>query len=402
LTVSAAPAGLGPGAGEQQSAAGTARSGLPVRWRSPLLIAGFVLLCGVVIALLVPSGSGPVNTYLDPTSVSSSGARALADILAGRGTRVVPVYTPAAALATVRRGATTIVITSPGVLTGRELSLLAAAPASLLVVGPDPAALSALAPAVTATGQYGLLRAQPGCALPSARLAGNADVGGLGMRLAPDVAGVACYHTQGAAFLISYTAGSRTTTVLGSGTAMQNRYLARLGNAALTLNLLSYRGTVAWLVSQPTAASAPARTVSSFWGLVPLGAYLVAAELGIAVVLTALWRARRFGPLVSEQLPVPVRASETTEGHARLYQAHRSRDQAGAALRDGVLSRLIPALGLPPSAPRDALVARVAQRSTLSQARVSELLFGPPPDSDTALVRLADDLDALEREVRTS
>ena len=128
----------------------------------------------------------------------------MADILASRGTRVVPVYTPAAALATVRDGATTIVVTSPSLLTSSELSSLAAAPASLLVVGPNPAALSALAPPVTAAGHYGLLPVQPACALPAARLAGNADVGGLSMRLTAGVAGVACYPVRGAAFLTSY------------------------------------------------------------------------------------------------------------------------------------------------------------------------------------------------------
>ena len=53
------------------------------------------------------------------------------------------------------------------------------------------------------------------------------------------------------------------------------------------------------------------------YGLVPGPVYLVIAEIAVALVLTALWRMRRFGPLVFEPLPVVVRASETAEGHGR-------------------------------------------------------------------------------------
>ncbi len=65
----------------------------------------------------------------------------------------------------------------------------------------------------------------------------------------------------------------------------------------------------------------------------PLAAWLVAIQLGVALLLAALWRARRLGPLVTERLPVVVRASETVEGHARLYRSRRARDRVAATLR---------------------------------------------------------------------
>ena len=124
-------------------------------------------------------------------------------------------------------------------------------------------------------------------------------------------------------------------------------------------------------------------------------------QLGVALLLAALWRARRLGPLVTERLPVVVRASETVEGHARLYQSRRARDRAAAALRQAAVTRLAPALGLPPNAEprrRDRGAGRPVQPRT--RREIDAMLYGPAPGSDAELVTLASDLDALEGEVR--
>ena len=73
-------------------------------------------------------------------------------------------------------------------------------------------------------------------------------------------------------------------------------------------------------------------------------------QLCLAVVLLALWKGRRIGPLVAEELPVVVRASETVEGRGRLYRSRRARDRAADALRTATLQRLLPRLGLGPNA----------------------------------------------------
>ena len=69
------------------------------------------------------------------------------------------------------------------------------------------------------------------------------------------------------------------------------------------------------------------------------------------LVLVALgavfWRSRRVGPLVVENLPVVVRASETMEGRARLYERSNSRLHALDALRVGTVARLARTCGLP-------------------------------------------------------
>lgn len=365
-----------------------------------------VLLAGIVVALLQPPVG--VSTYLDPggAGTETDGAHALADLLAGRGDSVITAVTPAAAEADVASagpGPVTLVVTSTGLLTARQLAGLARSPADRFLVGPDQAALAALAPGVTLVGTapVGVLR--PGCDLPAARLAGSADMGGLRLALQPGQAGAElCYPTDGSASLVRYTADGRVITVLGTGNALTNGSLAEQGNAALALNLLPARARVVWLVPGlgPAGGTTATGGQKSFLSLVPLPAYLVTIELAFAVVLTALWRMRRLGPLVPEPLPLAVRASETVEGQAALYRSRRARDRGALALRTAMLARTLPVLGLAPDARREEVISAVSARSGSDMTRVGAIVFGPAPSDDAALVALADDLDTLEREVR--
>jgi hypothetical protein len=104
---------------------------------------------------------------------------------------------------------------------------------------------------------------------------------------------------------------------------------------------------------------------------------------------------------VAERLPVVVRASETAEGHAGLYRSRRARGRAAAALRAAMLARTLPALGLAPDARPGEVISAVSARSGSGAKAIEAMLFGPAPRDDAALVALADDLDALEREVRS-
>ncbi|HUZ27001.1 MAG TPA: DUF4350 domain-containing protein [Streptosporangiaceae bacterium] len=368
-------------------------------WRVPLAIIMFVLLAGTAIALLQP---GPaVAGYLSPDAKGPGGTHALADILTERGHGVQTVTSAGAAVAAVAPG-TTLVITSPYLLTAGELRALGRTPASLVIAEPDPAALATLAPQVTQDGGAPVGPLLPACALRAATLAGPADLGGPGLRVRPGTPGVAqCYISDGLATLVQFRSGGRLITVLSTGDPLTNAYLARQGNAALAINLLSSGGRIVWLVpSFPSGPAAGDGGSRSFGSLVPLAARLVAIQLGVALLLTALWRARRLGPLITERLPVVVRASETVEGHARLYQSRHARDRVAAALRAAALTRVLPAIGLPPAAAPAAVTAALAARSTLDEARVADLLYGPAPGSDAALITLASDLDALEGEVR--
>jgi hypothetical protein len=110
---------------------------------------------------------------------------------------------------------------------------------------------------------------------------------------------------------------------------------------------------------------------------------------------------RRFGPLVFEPLPVLVRASETAEGHGRLYRSRRARGRAATALRSASVVRITTRTGLPQTASPEAVCRELARRTGRGEGEIHAMLFGPAPGDDAALVKLASDLDVLEGEVLT-
>jgi hypothetical protein len=385
------------------------------RWRAPLGIVLVVLLGGALIALLQPSGP---TGYLDPRDPGQSGARALANILAQRGEPVTRAGTVESAEAAARADGVTLVITSPGLLSARQLGSLAAVRGSLVLVEPVGAALTALAPEAAVAGHASLGTTDPGCGLTAARLAGRADMGGVLLHSTARGAWQ-CYPVDGYPTLVRYSApatgrpatgnspttGSRTITLLGTGAPLTNQYLAARGNAALALDLLTGSSRIVWLVPPLPPAGAtggnPADASQSLFSLIPWPAYLVTIQLAIAVGLAAMWRMRRLGPLVAEPLPVIVRASETVEGHGRLYRSRRSRDRASAVLRDAALDRLTTRLALPRGVGPDAVCATLAARTGREAGAIRATLFGPVPPDDATLVTLAHDIDTLEGEVRT-
>jgi Domain of unknown function (DUF4350) len=418
---SARPGGqAGPGGPADPGARGRpgARGMRPVtgwrRWRAPAAVVAIILAGGVVIAML--QVGAPASGQLDPRSVGPGGTHALAALLAGQGKHVSTAITAAAALAQARGPHTALVITHPGLLGTSSLLELAATRADLLIVAPSPRALRALTSDVTVAARAPVASHAPGCPWPGARLAGPADMGGLLLRSAAP-GGWRCYPVSraagvlggttgggpptraGYASLVRYGSGGRIITVLGTGAPLTNRYLGRDGNAALALNLLTGDSRVVWLVPGPVAAAG--RGSRSISGLIPTPVYLVAAEIAVALVLAALWRMRRFGPLVFEPLPVVVRASETAEGHGRLYRSRHARGRAAAALRAASVARITARTGLPQTASPEAVCRELARRTGRDEQQIQALLFGPVPGDDAALVKLARDLDALEGQVLT-
>jgi uncharacterized protein DUF4350 len=391
------PAPLGPG-------------GRPVltgwrQWRAPVTVMLLVLLGGLIVALLQvrPPVAGP----LDPNDTGPFGTHALVALLQHRGQTVIRAGSVATAVAQARARGTTMVVTSPQELARGELAELARVPAGLLLVAPGHDALAALAPAVTLAGPADPVRdLPPRCTLPGAVSAGRADLGGLLLRSAAPGA-FRCYPRSAAtpfsfSFLVRYATPGHIVTVLGTGAPLANANLGASGNAALALNLLAASPRIVWLVPGPLPAPAAAHPGQhTLTSLIPGQVWAVVIQLGVVVVLLALWRMRRLGPLVTEPLPVVVRACETVEGHGRLYRSRRARDRAAAALRDGALGRIVIRLGLPRNVTADAACQELAGRTGRDSGEIRAILFGPVPGDDAALVKLAADLDALEGQVLT-
>ncbi|WP_203597654.1 DUF4350 domain-containing protein [Actinomadura bangladeshensis] len=375
------------------------------RWRSARGVVAALLALAVIAVILAALRPSTPPEALDPESPKQDGALALTEILRQHGTGVTVARTMEDALLAADPGGV-MVVTRTERLTDDDLRMLSGTQVDLLLVRPTAYALDELAPQVRRSGPSFEETAAPGCPLPVASLAGAVafhesetyEVTG---------PGTACYPTEyGGARVVQVSTGSRTVTVLGSASPLTNRRLAEEGNAALAMNLAGVGSTTVWLVPNlPEAGEAAGR--QSLGDLLPFGVKLFFLELLVAVLLVALWRARRLGPVVAEALPVIVRSAETVEGRARLYRAGRARDRASDALRSGARERLVPLLGLPlgsaqdPSAAQE-IVAAVARRTPYDETYVGAALYGPEPLDDAGLIALTGVLDDLERQVRQS
>jgi hypothetical protein len=186
-------------------------------------------------------------------------------------------------------------------------------------------------------------------------------------------------------------------TVVGSTEFMTNGDLLRAGNAALAMNLAGGHPRLVWYAPQHIEGESSGS--ATIFDLIPDNIIWVVVQLSLTVLLIAIWKGRRVGPLVAEDLPVVVRASETVEGRGRLYRSRRARDRAAQALRAATLQRILPRIGLGAGTPASAVVIAISQRSGLPPEALRHILFGPPPAGDADLTQLARALDDVERQV---
>ncbi|WNG92529.1 DUF4350 domain-containing protein [Mycobacterium sp. ITM-2016-00318] len=359
----------------------------------------------VVLAIVVIGVVGTVSTLLtaprpggrmDPAATSSEGAHALVSMLRDRGVDVVVAEDIAAVERAARPDSLVLTVQTRDLVDDDVLHRLAAVPGDRLVMEPISRTREILAPGVrrSAGGTQG---GPPDCDLREAERAGDVRFGASDTFEAVDDAPVTkCY--EGA--VVRYSSAGRTVTVVGSADFMANAGLLKEGNAALAMNLAGTQPRLIWYAPQhPEGDSSGAATLSD---LIPPNVKWMVVQLCLVVLLLAVWKGRRLGPLVAEHLPVVVRASETVEGRGRLYRSQRASDRAADALRTATLQRLVPRLGLGPNADDAAVVAAVAQRCGRDAGAVGHLLFGPPPAGDNDLVNLANALDDIERQVAQS
>jgi hypothetical protein len=366
------------------------------RWRWPLVVLSLLVVTGLLAALTATRREG----NLDPDSAAPEGARAVVRILRAHGVRV-EVVRSLTGLRPADEG--TILVADPRLTPYDTLLDLAGARADVVVLAPDAVALGALGLDVAPDGRVSARTAEPRCDDADAIAAGPARAGGSLYRLAEPTDGgslAACYPegpgTGNGSVVVADRPGNRIT-VVGQTDVLRNAYLAAEGNAALALRLLGHHGTLQWYVPDP--AELPTGQAPTIGELLPPWTRWVPVQLALVVLVVALWRGRRLGPLVAEPLPVVVRAAETPEGRARLYRRARARPLAAAVLRTAALRRLARRLQ---AATPGQLADRVVTATGRDVDAVRSVLVGRAPEDDAALVRLAGDLARIEQDVRGS
>jgi len=373
------------------------------RWRRarwPVLVIVALLALAGLSAIARPTTS---STPLAPDNPGPNGARAVAEVLRDQGVDVTYVTTVADALAAAADGGTLLVAQSDFML-DEQADAIAEVPADLVLVNPMDSLLAA-ATADGATTAYdwstGSDARSARCDDPAAQAAGTLRSDGVGFS---DLDGTStiCFPSPDdptvGAYLV-HEADGRTVRAVDTTAVLRNDTITEDGNAALALWTLGAHDRLVWLVPDPFDTSltgeedeTPALSLPPWTGVVGL-------QLLVVVLVVALWRGRRLGPLVTEDLPVVVRAAETTRGRGRLYRRTGARGHAAAGLRASAADRLATRLGLPRSADAATLVDAVARATGRPGEQVAQLLYGPPPADDAALLELARHLDRIESEV---
>ncbi|MFK3834301.1 DUF4350 domain-containing protein [Microbacterium sp. NPDC087868] len=368
-------------------------------------IIGWVVVAALVVGvawvgLQIAATAPSERRSLDPEGRGDAGALALAEILRDQGVEV-DVYRSHVEARDALDESTTLVMTNPYTLSDEGLAEL---------MGPaDRVVFLSVGAHLLDDLDLGAYSSAPLAEVDAQCTAGEfAEVGTIepDRLMTPDSGVEWCFgDEEGAAVLINDSDGRRTSIVDGSR-LFSNAYLAENGNAALGLALLGQTDRVVWYVPSLGDSDLEATSPETLGTLTPPWVTPAIILLMLSGAAAALWRGRRFGPLVAETLPVTVRASETMHGRARLTAKAADAPHAALAIRDGAQRRLARRLGLTARATSDEVADAASDRLRIPRGTLQALLAGPLPTDDAALVelarRLADLEEAVEKTHRTA
>lgn len=367
------------------------RLGIVLVWVAVAL----VVLFGVLAVWLAGAGSEVGEHRRSPLDPGPDGTMALAEVLRAQGVEVTVTHSFGDTALSLGGDDTMLVLDDDWwVLTEETSAELRSLSPHLLLVQPSDDALAALAPGVDYAG-FGGGALEADCELPAVQRAGSVTGAGEAYT-APSDATRCLVDAAGSASLVRITDGDGEVTVLGAGELLTNDQITDAGNAALALGLLGEQPRLVWYqpdIDDYALDGGGLAGRQADW-YVPLVVLLLLVGLAAAI-----WRGRRMGPVVIEDLPVEVRSSETMEGRARLYERGGARDHALATLRTGTLARLARTLGLGGRATPEEVVAASAAATGRDPATVRFLLQDATASGDSALVGLSDALLRLEDEV---
>ena len=370
--------------------------------RSLFWIGVVAILVLLAVASLASIGVTTSTDTLSATNPGPAGAQALVQVLRADGVTVDAPRTLVTATREARAAAssTTLVLYDPtSVLSSVQLQSLRSLASNIVLIVPSTPELDTFAPGVDHAGVVDY-SAPANCSFRPARRAQSVSGLEQGYRITGAVRkAVGCLGHGSVYSLVRIENSGQTVTVLGSTTILTNQSIPLAGNAALALGLFGETRHLVWY--RPSLADAPGVAVD---GAIPNPPWvqLVIILAGLVVLAAAVWRGRRLGPIVVERMPVTVRASETQEGRARLYQKASARTHALDSLRIGTITRMARLCGLPQLATVDEVIAAVVAATGRTAVSVRALLLDDIPTSDVRLVHLSDDLQRLEDDLERS
>lgn len=375
-----------------------------LRWRWLISVSAVALVVVSALALAEPPSSTR-NLSLD--NHRPNGAMAMAEVLRDQGLTVTEVATLQDAYLELLAGGT-LVIANYEFFSDEQIKTIQRHDGELIWVEPFANELQELGPELSRVVAASDTSVPAACDVPAAVNAESlTDVRGNYSLTDPPDSVTLCFTDDGltGASVHIDRPGRGSEHILADRTILSNGALATDGNAALAFNLFGSDGTLVWYVGDPADETLFAQDqpgASYFAPTTPAWLSPLVVSLAITGFVAALWRGRRMGALVSEPLPVIVRASEATRGRARLYRQSGARGHASAALRAAAAARMAARLGLPRSADPDGVVAAIAGATGREGHQIQQALYGPAPTTDDQMLDLVTLLDSLEGEVAQS
>ena len=360
-----------------------------------------IIIIIAAIGLVFSNSVAGTGQSLGPENPAPEGTKALVQVLGREGVDVaITSSLRATEDAITSAGGTTLLVHDPeAILTEEQWEQAAGLADTIVLVEPGFTALTVLAPDVYQSGAVDDEELEAGCRIDAAEAAGTIMGGGLGYRTDDDSLD-ACFESGNDTYsLIQLDRDGATVIVLGASDALTNGRIVEKGNAALALTLLGSQPQLVWYTPGLDDYDDAPVTVAEFS---PAWVFPVSLTLVLVFIAVAVWRGRRFGPLIVENLPVTVRSSETMYGRARLYQHSSARLHAIDSLRIGTIDRLSKLVGLPRLATVDEVVTTVAAISGRREPDVRMLLVDAVPQNDRDLLELSDQLLLLEGAVSSA
>lgn len=337
---------------------------------------GALLVAAVLVGAYLTAARQSQGPPLDPTSTAPDGAKALVELVGSLATVEVLDRPPDDTVDTA-------VVLQDRFEREAQDSVLdwVRAGGTLVVADVD----STATPAVVGTAT-GAIEVTCTGDVPAGLAAVRRLEVGDSLRLDTSGSGGACASFGGGALLVVESLGAGRIVALGGPDALTNRNLDEADNAVLAAALLAPdRSTRSAFLRPSTLVGSGEETLVD---LIDTPVRAALAQLVVAFLLAALWRARRLGRPVTETQPVPIESSELTQAVARLLGRADRPGRAAAVLRDRARRDLSGPLGLPLDAPADLVVDAIARRTDLTEAQARRAAIDPVT-SDDDLVAVA-------------
>lgn len=348
--------------------------------------AGFValLLAAVLVGAYVTAARRTTGPPLDPGSTAPDGARGVVELVDRFGAGM-----------TVLDGVPDGSVDTALVLRDRFDRESAAAlqdwvrGGGTLVVADPSSALTP--PVVAATSDV----VRGDCLLPAFQEVHALDVGADGRHYDVPVTAAGCFGPGEGSVVVVETLGRGSVVSVGGPGVFTNELLDEEDNAVLAVSLLAPSADTRSAFLRTTAVGTGDDSLVDLVGD-PVRAAL--AQLLVAFLVVALWRARRLGRPVREPQLVAIESSELTRAVGRLLERSGSAGRAAAVLRDRARRELSGPLGVPLDASQDVVVSVLAANTGLSADEVRRAVAAPVT-TDEELVVVATLLARIRQEV---